>query len=221
MASRRAASCILDYCESDVVALVRLLSAMEPRLDLGRALLRGRYMSAVAAMEYHGVPLNVERLRQLIASWEPIQDRLIARIDHQFQGVYDGRTFKLDRFEQYLVRSGNPRPRLGSSQLDLRDSTFREMSRVYPAVAPLRELRYALSQLRLRDLAVGSDGRNRCMLSPFSSRTGRNQPSNRQVHFFGPSVWLRNLIEPPPGTLAPRLRRFRATGIRHSGGTLK
>ena len=33
---------ILDYCESDVVALVRLLSAMEPRLDLGRALLRGR-----------------------------------------------------------------------------------------------------------------------------------------------------------------------------------
>ena len=188
---------ILDYCESDVVALVRLLSAMEPRLDLGRALLRGRYMPAVAAMEYHGVPVNVERLRQLIVSWEPIQDRLIARIDHQFQ-VYDGRTFKLDRFEQYLVRSGIPWPRLGSSQLDLRDSTFREMSRVYPAVAPLRELRYTLSQLRLRDLAVGSDGRNRCMLSPFSSRTGRNQPSNAKF-IFGPSVWLRNLIEPPPG----------------------
>jgi DNA polymerase I len=41
---------ILDYCESDVAALARLLSAMSPRIDLPRALLRGRYMAAVAAM---------------------------------------------------------------------------------------------------------------------------------------------------------------------------
>jgi hypothetical protein len=188
---------ILDYCESDVVALVELLSAMEPRLDLGRALLRGRYMSAVAAMECHGVPINLERFRELIGSWESIQDRLIASIDQQFH-VYEGRTFKLERFEQYLVRRGISWPRLGSGQLDLQDSTFREMSRLYPAVGPLRELRHTLSQLRLRDLAVGSDRRNRCMLCPFSSRTGRNQPSNAKF-IFGPSVWLRSLIEPPPG----------------------
>ena len=39
---------ILDYCESDVVALERLLPAMLPRIDLPRALLRGRYMAAAA-----------------------------------------------------------------------------------------------------------------------------------------------------------------------------
>jgi hypothetical protein len=33
---------ILDYCESDVTALARLLPAMLPRIDLPRALLRGR-----------------------------------------------------------------------------------------------------------------------------------------------------------------------------------
>jgi DNA polymerase-1 len=50
----------------------------------------------------------------------------------------------------------------------------------------------------LSDLRVGSDGRNRCLLSTFRSRTGRNQPSNSGF-IFGPSVWLRGLIKPAPG----------------------
>ena len=43
---------MLDYCESDVVALTRLLPVMLPKIDLPRALLRGRYMAAAAAMEH-------------------------------------------------------------------------------------------------------------------------------------------------------------------------
>jgi hypothetical protein len=62
----------------------------------------------------------------------------------------------------------------------------------------LRELRSALADLRLNDLAVGSDGRNRTLLSAFRARSGRNQPSNARF-IFGPSVWLRSLIKPPPG----------------------
>jgi DNA polymerase I len=85
-----------------------------------------------------------------------------------------------------------------SGRLDLSDDTFREMARAYPAVAPLRELRAALSQMRLSELAVGRDGRNRTMISAFRARTGRNQPSNTKF-IFGPSVWLRGLIQPPPG----------------------
>jgi DNA polymerase I len=52
--------------------------------------------------------------------------------------------------------------------------------------------------MRLSDLAVGSDGRNRTLLSAFRARTGRNQPSNTKF-IFGPAVWLRGLIKPPPG----------------------
>jgi integrase len=48
----------------------------------------------------------------------------------------------------------------------LDDQTFRDMARSHAAVAPIRELRHALSQMRLADLAVGADGRNRCLLSP-------------------------------------------------------
>ena len=188
---------ILDYCESDVRALERLLPAMLPNIDLPRALLRGRYMGAAAVMEYHGVPLDVATLRQIREHWTDIQDELIAEVDADY-GVYDGRTFKQDRFAAWLAHNNIPWPYLETGRLDLDERTFRQQAKAYPAVSPLRELRSSLSDLRLNDLAVGRDGRNRTILSAFRSRSGRNQPSNAKF-IFGPSVWLRGLIKPPQG----------------------
>jgi hypothetical protein len=187
----------LAYCESDVSALAQLLARMLPRIDLPRALLRGRYMAAVAAMEFEGVPIDTDLLERLRTNWTSIQDRLITAIDSDYH-IYDGRTFKLERFEQWLVSQGIAWPLLESGQLDLSRSTFREMAKIHPAISPLHELRHALSEMRLNELAVGKDGRNRCMLSVFRSKTSRNQPSNTK-YIFGPSVWLRSLIKPPPG----------------------
>jgi DNA polymerase-1 len=51
---------ILDYCASDVEGLDVLLRAMLPKLDLPRALLRGRYTKAVAHMERAGIPIDTE-----------------------------------------------------------------------------------------------------------------------------------------------------------------
>jgi hypothetical protein len=350
-AERRA---LLDYCRTDVDGLARLLPAMLPRLDLPRALLRGRYMAAAARMEWNGVPLDVDALARLRGSWEHIKGRLIEEVDRDYQvfvpagrrvidpgtrlgaalvetaddwgidvhrladaldsvwqeereataelveaeraarkatgltphrigqwedggrdystfsgldvkareladewpalGIgrgydpdapddqgdqagalwdrlraptrprpkndpdllrraaglvasspgEDGRCigpmrFCTDRWAEFLARRGIPWPRLESGALALDDDTFREMARVYPAeVGPVRELRHALSQLRLNDLAAGADGRNRLVLSAFRSRTGRNQPSNTGF-IFGPSTWLRALIRPGPG----------------------
>jgi hypothetical protein len=160
-------------------------------------MLRARYMVVVALMERNGVPIDNEMLRRLRDHWSDIQNQLIADIDANY-GVFDGQTFKADRFANWLARNNIPWPRLESGRLDLGDDTFREMARAYPVVAPLRELRSALSGMRLSDLAVGRDGRNRTMLSAFRARTGRNQPSNTRF-IFGPSVWLRGLIKPPPG----------------------
>ena len=154
-------------------------------------------MAAVSAMEHTGIPIDVEALRCLRSGWEGIQDQLIANIDRDY-GVYEGRTFKRDKFETFLQRAKIPWPRLESGVIDLDRETFKQASKVYPIIAPLRELRHSLSDMRLSDIAVGSDGRNRCLLSPFKSETSRNQPS--PTHYIcGPSVWLRGLIKPPPG----------------------
>ena len=189
---------VLEYCASDVVALERLLPAMLPRIDLQRAVaVRGRYMKAAAAMEWNGVPIDTDTLALLREKWADIQDQLIAAIDADY-GVFDGRTFKAERWERYLIERGIPWPRHESGNLDLGDDAFRQMAKAHPQVAPMRELRSSLSELRLNDLKVGQDGRNRTVLWAFQSRTGRNQPSNTK-YIFGPSVWLRSLIKPPPG----------------------
>lgn len=188
---------LLDYCQSDVDALSRLLPAMLPHIDMPRALLRGRYMAAAARMEHRGTPIDTVTFALLRERWEDLQDALIAEIDQDF-GVYDGRTFKVGRWAAFLNRHGIAWPHLDTGNLSLSDDTFRLMSRIHPQLAPLRELRHSLSQMRLADLAVGRDGRNRCLLSAFRSKTGRNQPSSARF-IFGPSVWLRGLIKPEPG----------------------
>jgi hypothetical protein len=321
---------LLLYCRTDTEALARLFHAMLPLMDFRRALLRGRYLSAVAKIEWAGIPCDTAMLEALRTHWEPLRSKLVQAVNQQYHvfvpqrltldpatpmgrailalaaeyaldpaalalaadqlwreqrdlyqetvqvrrtarqrtgltpaamarweraghdasswpglddmaqelagklptlgigvvegtdegGDYGGRLwdllqededprprrddpqllrravrlvqqdqdgwlsvgplrFSAERFEAYLVRHGIPWPRLASGKLDLTDQTFREMARAYPKeIGPLRELRYALSQLRLHDLAVGRDGRNRCLLSVFGSRTGRNQPSN-------------------------------------------
>jgi DNA polymerase I-like protein with 3'-5' exonuclease and polymerase domains len=154
-------------------------------------------MAAVAKMEFAGVPIDASRLDLLRSQWSSIKGALIAEIDKDY-GVYEGTTFKMDKFEAYIERAGIPWPRTPTGRLATSDRVFREKAKSCPAIAPLRELRSSLAELRLSDLQVGRDGRNRALLSPYSSRTGRNQPSNSKF-IFGPSVWLRGLIKPAPG----------------------
>ncbi len=57
---------LLDYCALDAAALVKLLPAMAPKIDLPRALLRGRSMAALARMEWAGVPIDVSTLERSV-----------------------------------------------------------------------------------------------------------------------------------------------------------
>ena len=189
---------LLDYCAEDVHALERLLPRMLPRIDVPRALLRGRYGWASASMEHRGIPIDVPMFKHLKNRWGHIQTALVEEVDARY-GVFDGTTFKREKFADWLIASGIPWPRLESGQLDLKDDTFRSMAKAHPAIAELRELRAALGKMRLfDDLAIGPDGRNRTAIMPFRARTGRNQPSNAKF-IFGPSRWLRSLIKPGPG----------------------
>lgn len=188
---------LLNYCESDVLALEKLFPSMMPLIDFPRAILRGRYMKAAGCIEFNGIPIDTASLALLQTHWDAIQQTLIQKIDSDYQ-VYEGKTFKTHLFANYLVRQNISWPQLPSGTLDFSDDTFKDMSRVHPQLAPLRELRVTLSRMRLSSLAVGQDARNRCLLSAFRAKTGRNQPSNSQF-IFGPSAWLRGLIKPESG----------------------
>jgi DNA polymerase I len=187
---------ILDYCESDVAALSRLLPIMLSYIDLPRAIHRGRYMAADASIMFTGTPIDVELLNRVIAKWPSIIDKLIAKVDSKY-GCYDGRSFRRERFRKWLNSNGLWWPE-ENGQLLLNARTFHEMVRIHPQVSELRELMDSVSKMRLNSLTVGSDGFNRRMLSAFGQKASRNSPSNAKF-IFGPSCWMRGLIKPFEG----------------------
>jgi hypothetical protein len=109
-------------------------------------------------------------------------------------------TFNHERFAGYLEREGILAgwPRTETGQLDTKRKTFEEMSKGWPQLEELRQLRHARDKMRKVKLAVGADGRNRTVLWPFKAKTSRTQPKASQW-IFSPAVWLRSLIKPEPG----------------------
>ncbi len=187
---------LLDYCETDVRALHQLLLKMEPLLDLDRALLRGRYMWSVALMERVGIPIDVPRLEAISAHWSEIRGAIRDELQRKYQ-TFEGDRFSEARFRDWLVTEGIEWPENDRGRLLLNDDVFKEQSLLHPELVALRKGRKTLAQLRPHDIPVGIDGRNRTMLSPFSSRTSRNQPKSSEFIFGAPS-WFRQNIQPLP-----------------------
>jgi DNA polymerase I len=193
---------ILSYCESDVRALARLVQHIIPTIrSLPHAMMRAKFMWTVAQQERRGIPTDLPLLTRLREQWNEMQGELVREMDAPF-GIYefeDGKPhWRKQRFADYVKRHRMSWPAYADGSLDETDKTFREMEGLYPHIGPPRELRYSISKLRLNDLSVGADGRNRTLLGPFGSKTARNQPSNAK-YIFGPAKWIRFLITPPPG----------------------
>ena len=180
-----------------LMAVARLFEAMQSQLDLGRAVLRGRYLTAVARMESVGVPVDRGMAMSLRAYWTQLRLNLVKVFDPQFNFFRQGQ-FQPRGFEFWLIRHEIDWPRFASGTLDLSDAAFRDMARVHPKLRPIKELRSTLARFDPSALAIGSDGRSRTPIRPFASRTGRNQPSSK-ASVFGSAAWVRNLVRPAPG----------------------
>ena len=185
---------ILDYCQSDVNGLAKLFSAMLNRwplrsMDLDQALARGRYVATVAQMEHRGVPIDTRMLNLMRDNWLEFKQALIKKTDQAY-GVYERGSFRTHLFERYLTAQNIAWPRLSSGELQLDRDTFKMMALRHPQLSEHRELRKTLAEMREIKLMVGRDGRNRTLLSPFQSKTGRNQPSTTGsylVYLLGPA----------------------------------
>jgi hypothetical protein len=190
---------LLAYNETDVIALQELLPAMLTHIELPHALYRGRYMCAVGHVQHTGIPVDLNLITRLRSRWQDVVDRLVQNERDQFD-VIKHRDVDQAKLAQWLLNHGIeswPLSPTGALQTD--SDTLSEMAKIHPEVMPLKEFLHAVRKTRLFvDLSIGSDGRNRFMLSPFASKTGRNQPSSSRS-IFGPATWVRSLIQPPPG----------------------
>ena len=195
---------ILDYCAEDVEMLRLLLFKLLPHIDLPIALHRGEFVGCLARSEHIGVPIDMEIFPQLAdkKTWREIRDSMVPLVD--VHGIYvcdkvGEWHWNNAHFEEMVVAERITWPRTETGKLDLRRKTFESMSKAYPQIEPLRQLRYIRDKLRSIQLSVGRDGRNRTVLWPFSSKTSRTQPKAKHW-IFSPSVWLRFHIKPEHGT---------------------
>jgi DNA polymerase I len=197
---------ILNYCAGDTDALRRLLPKIlaEPEFNLGVSLYHGEFAAVSALMEHRGVPIDMEVFSHLADEkiWREVRDAMVPAIDAQY-GVYVRNaagdwTFSMERFAAYTAREGIAWPLLESGKLNMRRKTFEDMSKGFPQLEELRQLRHARDKMRKVKLAVGADGRNRTVLWPFQAKTSRTQPK-ASLWIFSPAVWLRSLIKPEPG----------------------
>jgi DNA polymerase-1 len=192
---------LIEYCKSDVLALEKLwpklIGAHYDHKEWGQALLRGRYIKALSFVERKGLPIDVDMHSRMNKNWDQIKLEAVKSIESRFD-VFEGLSFKYSKFESFVRGEKLAWPRLCSGRFDLKERTFREIETLYPEIRRLREVRSILSKMKLRDLSIGPDGRNRVLLSPFASVTGRNQPSTSKF-IFGNSSWMRGLIKPEFG----------------------
>jgi DNA polymerase-1 len=194
---------LVEYCETDVVATAKLYEKLVPRINHAQALLRGAYVVAVSRMEHNGTPIDFDTWARISAHWSKLLDRQTERVN-QLWPVYRRnkagewtRSFEL--WQNVMASRGIKWPHTECGRPATDSDTLKDMTNRYPELRPLRELETARGHFRLGlELAIGPDSRNRCLLSPFSTVTSRGAPSNARF-IFGPSVWLRSLIQAPPG----------------------
>jgi DNA polymerase I len=202
---------IVEYCEADVNGLDALLPKMLPKIDVRRAISRGSYdITEFARIEDRGVPMDVTRLESISTRRDELILYLISQ--HPHIDVYNGTTFEQKKFEAFLAQNGlAARWRRTTTGLYTSDDSYLEdMGKSSPVIEELRQLKKVVLQLQHNRFQAGADGRARCPLWPFSSITGRNQPSagspqkvgirSESPYIFGLPKALRFLIRPAPGT---------------------
>jgi hypothetical protein len=192
---------IEEYNADDVLADIALFAALAPAIDVPAALFRGRYSKAVAAWEARGIPVDVEYVRVLQDNWHDLRMHYIRRDDHLH--LYDDEGhFHEDRFRELIDAREWVWPRTCTGKPEMRAKVLGKMARRYPELRPLQRLRDQIAELRLGAFlnTIGADGASRCPTLPFWTRTGRNQPSGRNLaYLLSLPSWIHGLIKPREG----------------------
>lgn len=187
-------SLLMDYVKSDTDALDKLFPVLKNRIEsVPECLLRGAYTKAVARSEFVGTPIDpqIHILKQL---WTQKLPLLVAEIDKQY-GVYNGLHFNYERFENYIDSQNISWDYTPSGLPITKRQYMSDQAKLYPQLEQLHELKKTVDEFTELKIAVSSDNKNRTMLSPWGSKTGRNQPSGNRF-LWNCSKWTRFLVKP-------------------------
>jgi len=190
-----------DYClEDDCASTLRLFLKMLPYLDLLRAPLRGAFIMEIERIRWRGKPIDTV-LYQETKQYAPLilpkmREDLNRKLDAEvyFAGVFKRRTM-LRLMRQHNIPIPID-PKTGNESCATK--LIKSMIETYPPLKDFYEYKRMIDAIKNPELEIGSDGRNRCWLNPFGTKTGRNNPStNREL--LGLPHTMRSFMKPDPG----------------------
>lgn len=161
-------------------------------IDMARALHRGEYMACCARIQHRGVPFDVKPYRAVKAAWPSIREMIAHDADPEGV-VFDGTSFRHDRFSAFLCRHDIPWERTDDGGLRTDEKYFEHQAWAFPVLKPFQRAKRSLDMFRKFGMSIGPDDRNRAAWSPFGSRTGRCQPKRENV-YSNHSRWVRAFI---------------------------
>lgn len=191
---------IMAYCAEDVLETVGLFRALEPGIkNIDHALFRGEFQKCSGKMTHRGIPIDITLLSRFRKNWIPIQSKISEAVNsHHGLPLFNGKSLNQEAFAEYLQFQNIAWEYTESGLLLTKDDFLKDMVKIYPQLNRIREAKYALSGMRLNDLAIGPDGRNRTEFWGFSAKTGRSLPKNGKF-IYGPALWMRGFIKPDNG----------------------
>ena len=190
-----------DYClEDDCAATLRLFFKMLPYLDLLRAPINGAFMMEIERIRWRGKPIDIS-LYQEAKRYTPVilpkmRDDLNRKLGAEvyFAGVFKRRTM-LRLMRQHNIPIPID-PKTGNESCATK--LIKSMIETYPLLKDFYEDKRMIDAIKNLKLEIGSDGRNRCWLNPYGTKTGRNNPStNREL--LGLPHAMRSFMKPGPG----------------------
>ena len=190
-----------EYClEDDCASVARLFFRMLPYLDLLRAPINGAFMMEIERIRWRGKPIDMalypEAKQYAAAIASKMREGLNRKLGAEvyYAGVLKRRTM-LRLMKQHNIPVPID-PKTGNESCATR--LIKPMIETFPLLKDYYEDKRMIDAIKNLKLEIGSDGRNRCWLNPYGTKTGRNNPStNREL--LGLPHTMRSFMKPPSG----------------------
>jgi len=187
--------------------------------DIAQVQRLSRYVVCCGLMEDNGIPIYVEAAENLGRNYTVLDSELVEGVNKMYPFYTSRKSTRSEllkngtehrwvesqkAFEQYIERVGllDSWPRSKKSGKCKKDKDTLKTYSADPTIDRLRTVKKSRNQIKYFRPSgwgemrkhIGSDNHIRPLLSPFGSKTGRNQPSVKAGYLFGMSTWLRPLI---------------------------
>jgi DNA polymerase I len=207
---------ILKYCGDDVMDTALVAKALMPRISSPpQAIFRAHFMRPVAKIHRAGIPTDFVLYNRFLAHRDELKADIVSQLAGTPMNIYDGVTLKYHKLEALVhflgLENDWPGPKKKRSKkrgesarvrkkraFSIDADAFETMAVLRPELATLASVVKQMKDLKIFNLAIGTDGLSRYSLFPFGAITGRCTPSAARF-ILALSSWTRGFIAPPPG----------------------